>query len=245
MVRINPAHCSLSFAGASIVVHLARAWRAWMSALIVGTLAAGCAGLADREESFEPQTFGFEASADGSLPADFSTALTGGGGPISWVVRTDPTAPNGGMALVQESSDDTSYRFPMCIYEKTVTRDVALEVNYKAISGKVDQAGGIVLRYTPENYYIARANALENNVILFKTVRGKRSKIKEVPVKVAPGQWHTLRFEAKGTHLKIFFDGKVVIEKNDRTFTNPGKVGLWTKADSVSAFTNLKIERIP
>jgi hypothetical protein len=119
---------------------------------------------------------------------------------------------------------------------------VAVEVKYKAISGKVDQAGGIVLRYTPENYYIARANALEDNVDLFKTVKGKRSKIEEVPVKVTPGEWHTLRFEAKGSHLKVAFDGRLVIETNDSTFSRPGKVGLWTKADSVSAFTDLKIE---
>jgi hypothetical protein len=132
----------------------------------------------------------------------------------------------------------------LCIYEKTVARDVAVEVKYKAISGKVDQAGGIVLRYTPENYYIARANVLEDNVVLFKTVRGKRSKIEEVPVKVSPGQWHTLRFEAKGPLLTITLDGKVVIATHDGTFTNPGKVGLWTKADSVSAFSNLKIEHV-
>jgi hypothetical protein len=216
-----------------------------MSALVVGTLAGGCAALADREETFEPQTIRFDTSADGSLPSDFSTALTGGGGPISWVVRADPTAPDGGKSLVQESSDDTSYRFPMCIYDKTIARDVAVEVNYKAISGKVDQAGGIVLRYTPENYYIARANVLEDNVVLFKTVRGKRSMVKEVTVKVAPAQWHPLRFEAKGRHLTITFDGKVVIETEDSTFTHPGKVGLWTKADSVSAFSNLKIQRVP
>jgi hypothetical protein len=206
-------------------------------------MAAGCAGLASREESFEPQTINFESTETGQLPPDFSTGLTGGGGPVSWVVREDSTSPDGKKVLVQESADDTSYRFPLCIYDKTVARDVAVEVKYKAISGKVDQAGGIVLRYLPENYYIARANALENNVILFKTVKGKRSKIKEVPVKVTAGEWHTLRFEANGRRLKISFDGQVVIERNDRTFSNPGKVGLWTKADSVSAFTGLKIER--
>jgi hypothetical protein len=112
-------------------------------------------------------------------------------------------------------------------------------------SGKVDEAGGIVLRYTPENYYIARANVLEDNVNLFNTVRGKRSKIDEVPVKVVGGQWHTLRFEAKGRRLKVIFDGKTVIDKNDGTFANSGKVGLWTKADSVSAFSELKIEPAP
>jgi hypothetical protein len=208
-------------------------------------LAAGCSGLANREETFEPQTIGFDSSETGGLPAGFSTALTGGGGPISWVVREDATAPTGHKVLVQESSDDTSYRFPMCIYDKVIARDVAVEVSYKALAGKVDEAGGVVLRYSPENYYIARANALEDNVDLFKTVKGKRSLIQEAPLKVTAGEWHTLRFEAKGRHLKISFDGKVVIETDDSTFTNPGKVGLWTKADSVSAFNNLKIERVP
>jgi hypothetical protein len=227
----------------------ARRWSSaglcWVSFLIVCALTAGCSGLQSRQNHFEPQAITLDSTDIGKLPPDFSTALTGGGGPVSWVVREDPTAPSGQRVLVQESSDDTSYRFPMCIFEKTVARDVTVEVDYKAISGKVDQAGGIVLRYTPENYYIARANVLEDNIDLFKTVRGKRSKVQEVAVKVAPGMWHTLRFEAKGTQLKVVFDGKVVIETTDRTFTNPGKVGLWTKADSVSAFANLKIERVP
>jgi len=210
--------------------------------LVVAALSAGCSGLATREEAIAPRAVNFDSSEVGKLPPDFTTALTGGGGPISWVVRADSTAPGGNPVLVQESSDDTSYRFPMCIYEKAVARDVAVEVKYKAISGKVDQAGGIVLRYNPENYYIARANVLEDNVDLFKTVRGKRSLIEEVPLKVTPDAWHTLRFEAKGRRLKIIFDGKVVIEKDDTTFSKPGKVGLWTKADSVSAFAAFKIE---
>ncbi len=235
----------LSFAAVSLVQRLASGRFTLATLLIASTLASGCVGVVDREETFEPQTISFDSTEAGKLPPDFSTDLTGGGGPISWVVREDFAAPNSEGVLVQESSDDTSYRFPLCIYEKTVARDVAVEVDYKAISGKVDQAGGIVLRYRPENYYIARANALENNLDLFKTVRGKRSKIEEAPLKVTPGQWHTLRFEAKGPHLKVAFDGKVVIERDDMTFSNPGKIGLWTKADSVSAFSNLKIERVP
>jgi hypothetical protein len=216
----------------------------WISLLVIGALMAGCAGPVNRVETFEPQTIKFDSTAVGQLPPDFSTALTGGGGPVSWVVREDSTAPDSKKVLVQESSDDTSYRFPLCIYEKTVARDVAVKVNFKPISGKVDEAGGIVLRYTPGNYYIARANALENNVILFKTLKGKRSKIVEVPAKVTAGQWHTLRFEAKGHHLRVMFDGRVFIERYNTTFSNPGKVGMWTKADSVSAFANFKIERV-
>jgi Domain of Unknown Function (DUF1080) len=217
---------------------------ATLIAVLAAVLAAGCSA-SPPQESLKPLAIDFDSAAVGKLPPDFTTALTGGGGPVSWVVREDATAPGHHKVLIQESADDTSYRFPLCIYDHVDTRDVAVEVKYKAIAGKVDQAGGIVLRYSPENYYIARANALEDNVNLFKTVNGKRSKIEEVDAKVAPGQWHTLRFEAKGPHLKVIFDAKPVIEKDDATLTEPGKVGLWTKADSVSAFTNLKIEPFP
>ena len=203
---------------------------------------SGCTGTARRAEPFPRQTITFNAGEVGRLPPGFTTALTGGGGPVAWVVRTDPPAPDGKPVLVQESADATSYRFPLCVYDAVIARDVAVEVKYQAVSGKVDEAGGIVLRYTPENYYIARANALEDNVVLFKTVKGKRSTIQEVPVKVSAGQWHTLRFAAKGEHLTVGFDGRTVIETDDRTFTGPGQVGLWTKADSVSAFTGLMIE---
>ncbi|HEY3864158.1 MAG TPA: hypothetical protein VGO59_19995 [Verrucomicrobiae bacterium] len=204
----------------------------------------GCAGPAGRETPPTAQEIHFDAAEVGALPRDFSTALTGGGGPVSWVVREDDSAPDGRFVLKQESADDTSYRFPLCIYEPVRARDAAVEVKYKAISGKVDESGGIVLRYRPENYYIARANSLEDNVNLFKTVRGKRSKIEEVPVKVTANAWHTLRFEAKGRHLTVSFDGKAVIERDDSTFTGPGQTGLWTKADSVSEFADLRIEPV-
>jgi hypothetical protein len=195
-----------------------------------------------RLEALEPVAINFSSDEAGKPPAGFTTALTGGGGPIAWVVREDAKAPGGGKTLVQESSDDTSYRFPLCIYDKLTARDVSVEVKFKAVSGKVDQAAGVVLRYSPENYYIARANALEDNVNIFKTVQGKRSKVVETPVKVTAGEWHTLRFEAKAEHLTVALDGKNVIETDDATFSGPGKVGLWTKADSVTAFADLKID---
>jgi len=201
--------------------------------LILLIAGSGCS-----TELVRPQSISFDADPIGTLPGGFSTALTGGGGPVSWVVRDD----SGGKVLVQESADDTSYRFPMCIYDKAMARDVAVEVKFKSTGGKVDQAGGIVLRYSPENYYIARANALEDNIDLFKTVDGHRMKIQEVDAKVASGEWHTLRFEAKGPHLTVIFDGKVAIQADDSKFPGPGKVGLWTKADSVSEFKDLKIE---
>ena len=211
---------------------------------IAGAFAVGCC-TSVRDETparWPAQVIDFNSSEVGKVPADFTTALTGDGGPVSWVVCEDPQAPGGRPVLVQESAETNNYRFPLCIYDLVVARDVAVEVKFKTISGKVDEAGGIVLRYWPDNYYIARANALENNVILFKTVKGVRSHIQDVPVPVAPGVWHTLRFEARGQQLTIIFDGKAVLKRKDTTFTNAGKVGVWTKADSVTAFTDLKIE---
>lgn len=215
-----------------------RACMVLLLASIGSIVSWGCSNLSDR---FEPQTIRFMGESAGQAPRNFAAALTGGGPAPKWVVRSDASAPGGPSVLVQESTDDTSYRFPLCIYEPLMARDVSVEVKYKAISGTVDQAGGIVLRYHPENYYIARANALEDNIDLFKTVDGKREKIAEVPVKVTGNIWHTIGFSAKGSHLSVSFDGKVVVEAEDKSFSDAGKIGLWTKADSVSAFSDLRI----
>src|SRR5580698_6201177 len=94
----------------------------WKSLLFVGLLAAGCSSPVSREETFAPQTIKFDSTEVGQLPPDFSTALTGGGGPIAWAVREDSTAPDSKRVLVQESAEATNYRFPLCIYEKTVAR---------------------------------------------------------------------------------------------------------------------------
>ncbi len=184
----------------------------------------------------------FSSGEVGHPPPGFTTALTGGGGPISWLVREDAGASGPRRILVQESRDDTSYRFPLCVYDGVTSGDVAVSVAFASISGQVDQAAGIVLRYSPENYYIARANALEDNVNIFKTIKGKRTIVKEAPVKYAAGAWHVLGFTAKGTHLTVLFDGAIVLEADDAAITTPGQVGLWTKADSVSAFAQLTIE---
>ncbi len=220
------------------------AWR-WIASIMLLGLAAGCCGPRPGNEKPPARIVSFDSGETGKSPSGFSPLLTGEGGPGVWALREDASAPGGGKILVQESAEAANYRFPVCIYDAVTARDVAVEVKFKAISGKLDQAGGLALRQNADNYYIARANALEDNVILFKMVNGKRSKIEEVPVKVTPGKWHTLRFEAAGRLLKITFDGKVVLERMDSTFTGPGKVGLWTKADSVTAFADFKIEPAP
>lgn len=111
------------------------------------------------------------------------------------------------------------------------------------VSGRVDQAAGLVFRYQDENdYYVTRANALENNVRLYKVVNGRRQQFAGWNGPVTANAWHDYRVEVKGDHFEVYWDGQKVIDAKDGTFSVAGKVGLWTKADSVAHFDNLSIE---
>ena len=114
-----------------------------------------------------------------------------------------------------------------------------VEVKFKPISGREDQAGGIVWRWkNGDNYYVARANALENNVSLYYTEHGRRNTIKYVDALVTANAWHTLRVEFDGDRIAVLLDGKRYIETTDTHITGNGSVGVWTKADSITAFDN-------
>ena len=190
-----------------------------------------------------PLVLNFDTAEVGKPPPDFSTALTGGGGPVAWVVKEDASALSSGKVLAQTSTDKTDYRFPLCIYDKFTARDVEVSVKFKAVAGKVDQAAGLVARYQDKgNYYITRANALEDNVNLYKVIGGSRKHFAGIKAKVSSGEWHGLKLRVKGSHFQVFFDDKLLFEADDDTFKDPGKVGLWTKADSVTYFDDLQID---
>lgn len=190
----------------------------------------------------------FEGDAAGSPPTGFSTVRTGKGSPGAWEIRDDP---NESKVLVQTSADATNYRFPVCVYDLVTLADGDFSVRFKPLSGEVDQAGGIVWRYQDkDNYYVVRANALEDNVVLYKMENGKRSDLKPVgagwftygkKVKVPLGDWSELRVVARGSRFEVSLGGKELFVVDDRTFGAPGRVGVWTKADSVTAFDDLRI----
>ena len=130
-----------------------------------------------------------------------------------------------------------STRYPVCIKDDTNLKDGFDEVRFKPISGKEDQAGGLIWRAKdPNNYYVARANALEDNVTIYHTINGRRTEKKRASMKVASNQWHSLRVDFQGNHFTVTFDGKKALEWDDSTFQDAGKVGVWTKADSVTLF---------
>jgi len=198
----------------------------------------------------QTKTINFDKDKAGEAPKDFTTALTGQGKPGVWTVATDDSAPQQKQVLAQTDADATSYRFPVCVYDKMSTKDADITVKFKPVSGGKDQAAGIVWRYKDkDNYYIVRANARENNVVLYKIQNGKRE---DLPLKgegrtygkkapVPKNQWSELRVTAKGNLFTVYLNGQKLYEVEDSTFTEAGKVGLWTKADSVTYFDDLKV----
>lgn len=196
----------------------------------------------------------FESGEPGKLPAGFTPDLTGKGNAGSWTVVEDETAPRGAKTLAQVGDDPAKGRFPLCVYEDLSAKDVAVSVKLRPMSGEVDQVGGIVSRYHDrDNYYVVRANALEDNVVLYKVENGKRTDLKPIgarllahgkKVDVPAGDWSELRVVAKGAEHSVYFNGEHLFDVEDDTFSGPGRVGLWTKADSVTRFDELLIESL-
>jgi hypothetical protein len=177
-------------------------------------------------------TVNFDTSEVGKAPNGWTATQTGSG-QAKWEVVQDNTAPSKPNVLRQ--SGQATY--PVCLKDDTNLKDGFVEVKFKAISGKEDQAGGVVWRAKDaNNYYIARANALENNVTIYHTINGRRTEKKRANFKVPSNQWHLLRVEFQASHFVVTFNGQKALEWDDETFKDAGKVGVWTKADSVTAF---------
>jgi hypothetical protein len=186
--------------------------------------------------------YNFDNDAADQIPARFHSALTGQGARAAWVVKQDQTAPSSPNALAQVSTDKTDYRFPLAIADDGSFQDLELSAKFKAISGQIDRAAGLVFRLKDaNNYYIVRANALESNYRLYRVVNGRREQIAGASVQVPSGEWHELSIICSGNSIACYFDGEKKIEATDDTFNEAGKVGLWTKADSVTFFDDLRV----
>ncbi len=182
------------------------------------------------------ETVNFDRMKTGAPPPGWTATQTGSGA-AKWTVDKDNSAPSRPNVLKQSGQAT----FPVCFKNDTSIKDGFVEVKFKPIAGKEDQAGGVIWRLQDaNNYYIARANALENNVTIYHTIKGKRTEKKRANMKVASGQWHTLHVDFNGNHFTVTFDGKKAIEWDDDTFKDAGKVGVWTKADSVTEFDDFR-----
>jgi hypothetical protein len=195
----------------------------------------------------------FDRCDPGKVPSRWTVSMTHSGGAPKWGLVPDPSAPSPPCAFAQLSTDSTAGRFPLAIWDGAEFRDGEVSVAFKPVSGIVDQAAGIVWRYRDaDNYYIVRANALENNVVLYKVLDGVRVSIapKGLPSRaygvkhpIAAGKWATLRVTFYGYLFTVYLDGQRLFEAEDRSLGGAGKAGLWTKADSVTYFDDFEAKQ--
>ena len=195
----------------------------------------------------------FDKEKPGEVPRGWQVAMTHDGGAPKWEIVEDASAASPRRVLAQTSTDNTSGRFPLAVYQRVVTTDGSVSVRFKPVAGERDQAAGIVWRYqNPDNYYIVRANALEDNIVLYKVEGGKRislepkgtpSKTYGVKHKVPKQAWSKLKVVFRGPVFEVYFGEEKVMEVEDRTFGGAGKTGLWTKADSVTYFDDFQVEK--
>ena len=207
--------------------------------LLVAVLSAGCSGkpqvryqTGDRTASpGQVEEWSFDEDGVGKLPA-VAEVFSG-----EWAVGAEPDAPSPPHALCQMGTA----KYPAVRLGDKVYTDLVATVRFKPVSGKDDQAAGLIFRVQDkDNYYILRANALENNVVLFRYAGGSRSTITEGSAKVLSGQWQELKLEVDGNRFRGFLNGQLVVTATDDAFA-AGGVGLWTKADSITRFDNFRV----
>ena len=195
--------------------------------------------------------FNFDSTAPGGMPSGWVTAMTNAGGPPKWEVIKDTTAPSPPYVFAQISRDGANARFPLAILDKPVLQNGEISVRMKPVSGREDQAGGLVWRYRgPNDYYLVRANALENNVVLYRVDGGQRTPLAPkgassntygVKHAVPPNTWIILKVTFKGPVFNVYFNHRRLFQVEDRGYQGSGKVGLWTKADSVTYFDDFRV----
>ena len=190
----------------------------------------------------ERREYYFDDNKPSELPVGFQNAFTGKGEPGRWVVKKIEHAPSADNVVEQTKLDEADYRFPLLVLDGVSYKDFMACVRFRAEGGKVDQAGGLVFRYKDSNnYYVLRANALENNVRLYTVINGNRRQIGGKNTKVTPKEWHLLKVICTADKIQCFFENTKVFEVSDGTFDS-GSVGLWTKSDSYTFFDDLLIQ---
>lgn len=182
--------------------------------------------------------FTFNKDKAGKMPAGWSNYFTGKGNLGKWEIRQD----DDNQVLAQVSQEYFGYHFDVIVWDESNYQDLEITVKFKGVKGEEDQGGGPVWRYQDsDNYYIARANPLENNFRVYKVVDGNRKQLASADIDIPTGEWHTIKIRMVVNHIEGFYDGKKYFDVTDDMFKDRGKAGLWTKADAFTYFDDLEI----
>jgi hypothetical protein len=187
----------------------------------------------------------FDTFPLGKTPPGWTVAMTNRGRAPQWEVRKDGSAATQPYVLAQVSTDPTGDRSPLAILDNMALRDGDVSVRIKLVSGQAVQAGGLIWRYRDaNNYYLARASALEQNVAVFKVQNGQRIRILPGVKHDLPANghgWAILKVSVRGNRFQVYLDHRRILQGADNTFSGPGGVGLWTVADSVTYFDDFRV----
>ncbi len=210
------------------------------------TLLAILAGFIGQVSAQDPLFWNFENIDIGQLPDTWFAAKTGDGDGSRWQLTVDADAKDHGRVLSQISDKGPRAVFNLCIADEVKVRDLKYSLSFRANKGHVDQGGGPLWRYQDENnYYVARANPLENNFRVYKVVNGNRTQLASANVETPSNAWHTIEIVHRGDHIQCALNGKVYLDLKDSTFPEEGRIGVWTKADAQTSFDNLQLTPLP
>ena len=190
------------------------------------------------------KTWTFEGVPAGQIPKAWKAEATGVQNPLAtWEVVKDPTAPSGKKVLaLTKVNHHSGGTFNLCWTDRVSFLNGTLEVAFKAVSGRIDQGGGILWRARDrDNYYVARFNPLEDNFRIYYVKNAVRRMMATARVKLAAGKWHTMKIVQHGNHYACFLDDRKYLDGEDAHFTKPGGVGLWTKSDAATSFDDFKV----
>jgi 3-keto-disaccharide hydrolase len=211
--------------------------------ILLAMVAMGSDQPAGTLEELPLKVFAFGQSDVSKLPAGWKAEHTGKGEGSIWKVVADESAPSGNGAVLAQTAESPKAFFNLCVVEDSHFKDLELQVAFKAVQGKNDQGGGLVWRYRDhDNYYIARMNPLEDNFRVYRVVAGKRKQLQSRDgLKVKAGEWHTIKIDMEGDHIRCYFDGEKMLDVKDETFKDSGKIGLWSKSDAQTNFDHLEV----
>ncbi len=201
--------------------------------------------VAQAETTSSAPEWNFDREQPGTLPSEFSIGTMFDGRPAGdWQVLATDRAKSPPHVLAQLMGKGAEHAYKVALIKDAIASDLNLKVSFLPIQGRADMGGGLIWRAADDrNYYLARANPLEQNIRVYRVVKGIRHLLENFNQTIDVRQWHTLRVTHRGCHVNVFYDDKQVFDLCDKTF-HTGMIGLWTKSDAVTYFDDLQLQYV-